>query len=140
MVELELRVRLNANLGISNAASAYASPMSSRHHSRHAPSLLNLRLVHLPRYTSLRHLSRNSRRRSLQQVPNLGALRLPVSNVVRLELDQRHPWVFGLSVVYTVAEVAEPGRDLLAVDFLDAGVAVVGGGDLAGNGDPVLGG
>lgn len=37
-----------------------------------------------------------------------------------------------------VAQVADPGRRGLAVELLDAGVVIGGGGDGARNGDPVL--
>ncbi len=40
----------------------------------------------------------------------------------------------------TVAQVAEPGGRAFGVEVLDAGVVGGGGGDGAGDGDPVLGG
>lgn len=42
--------------------------------------------------------------------------------------------------MHAVAQVAEPGRDGFGVETFNAGVRGGGGGDSAGDGDPVLSG
>lgn len=61
---------------------------------------------------------------------------LPVGDVVGLDLNQGHAGVLGHAGVYSIAQIAEPGVDTLAVDLLDARIVIGGCDGLARDADP----
>lgn len=67
-----------------------------------------------------------------------GGRALPVGNVLRLDLDQRHPRVLRPSRMNSVAQVSEPSIGALAVTLLDPRIIVARGDNLASDADPVL--
>ncbi len=106
------------------------------------PHDLDILLQKLPLIPRVGHTPHQSRLRHLLKKPNARHLTLPISDILRFDLDERHARIVGAAVVAAVvdavAQVAEPGRGGLAVDLLDAGVVVGGGGDGARDGSPVL--
>ena len=113
---------------------------SSRISRRRLPHRLNIVRQELPLRPRVRHFPRQRRLRHLlqkAQSPNRG---LPVADVIRLDLNERHTRVLRGAVMDAVTEVAEPGGGAFGVEVFDARVVVGGCGGGAGNGDPVLGG
>lgn len=55
-----------------------------------------------------------------------------------LDLDELHPWVFGLPIVYAVSEITKPGTRGPAPNFFDPWVVVAARHGLASDGNPVL--
>ena len=110
------------------------------HLRRRLPHRLNILLQKLPLKPRIRHTPRQTRLRHLLQEPQTAHRTLPIRNIPRLQLNERHARIVRRAVVDAIAQVAEPGGRALGVEGFDAGVVVGGGGDGAGDGDPVLGG
>ena len=123
-------------LAVSHSA---AKPLSPRLR-RRLPHGLNILLLKLPLKPRIRHRPRQTRLRHLLQKPQSPHRALPIRNITRLELNERHARIVRRAVVDAVAQVAEPGGRGFGVEGLDAGVVVGGRDDGAGDGDPVLGG
>ena len=94
----------------------------------------------MPLNPRIRYLTRDSRLPDLLQKPQHTNLALPIANILRLDLNETHAGILSGAIVDAIAEVAEPCTHGFGVEVLDAGVVVGGGGDGAGDGDPVLSG
>ena len=117
-----------------------SQPSREKVSSRRLPHRLDIVLQELPLQPGIGYLPRNRRLRHLLQEPQRPHRTLPIRNVLRLDLDEGHSWILRRPIVYSVTQIAEPGRGALGVEVFDAGVVVGGRDGGAGDGDPVLGG
>lgn len=105
---------------------------------RRRPHRLNILRQKLPLKPRIRHLPRQRCLRHLLQEPQTAHCSLPIANVIRLDLNERHAWIIGGAVVYAVAQISEPGAGEFGGEVFDAGVVVGGCRGGPGDGDPVL--
>lgn len=107
----------------------------SRRRLPHRFNILGQKLSLKPR---IRHLPRQCRLRHLLQEPQTAHRSLPIADVIRLDLNERHAWIIRGAVVHAVAQVSEPGAGEFGGEVFDAGVVVGSCCGGAGDGDPVL--
>ena len=103
------------------------------------PHLLDVLLRKLPLHSRIGHLSRQSPQPHLLHEPQCRDRALPVRDVLRLHLNQRHARILRLAGMNTVPQISKPGAQGRVIDLLDARVLVGDGGGGAADADPVLG-
>lgn len=102
------------------------------------PHALDVFLGELPLISGVGNLARQRRLRDLFQKANTADTVLPISNVLRLDLDHRHPRILRSSSVYSIAQIPEPSTGPFVVDLLDPRLVIARCRHLARDADPIL--
>ena len=87
---------------------------------------------------SVGNLARQRRLRHLFQKAKTGDTVLPICNVLRLDLDHRHPRILRSSSVYSIAQIPEPSTGPFVVHLLDPRLVIACCRHFARDADPIL--